>query len=130
MCGLLTGVANPTIMEPELSKEQTANEFCSVMHIRDKYGIMVACHLADMLGFSDQDERFITPGGVDVSYFCWLIGGKGAGFKKGTWTMLGLGGWVLNDESMSGLRQDCPHIFEGGHPPCTVGAQHVEGCQP
>ena len=89
---------------------QTANEFCSVIHIRKNFGIALATELAQFLGFAEKDEKWISPSGEDMSDLCNT---SDSGGLSGTWTMNGLGGFVLDDTSMNALRREFPYRFVG-----------------
>ena len=56
-----------------------------------------------MLGFPEQDNRWCTPWGEDVTYLCEIsdIGG----FGSVGWT---IHGWILDDYSMRALKEEFP----------------------
>ena len=87
------------------SPRQTANEFCSVIHIRKNFGIALATELAEFLGFAEKDEKWISPSGEDMSDLCYMSDNGGL---SGSWTIDGYGGYVLDDESMNALRREFP----------------------
>ena len=56
-----------------------------------------------MLGIPEQDNRWCTPWGEDVTYLCErsFIGG----FSSVRWT---IHGWILDDSSMRALKEEYP----------------------
>ena len=88
------------------SPRQTANEFCSVIHIRNNFGIALATELAEFLGFAEKDEKWISPSGEDISFYYYMSDHRR--FLSGAWTIHGYGGHVLDDESMNALRREFP----------------------
>ena len=83
---------------------QKANEFCSCVHLeKTKLGTAGASEIASLLGFPEQDNRWCTPWGEDVTYLCEIsdIGGFGS---KG-WT---IHGWILDEYSMWALKEEFP----------------------
>ena len=56
-----------------------------------------------MLGFPEQDNRWCTPWGEDVTYLCEISHTGGCASAK--WTM---NGWILDDSSMQALKEEFP----------------------
>ena len=84
--------------------QEKANEFCSCVHLaRSKLGTAGASEIAALLGFPDQDNRWCTPWGQDVTYLC--VRSDIGGYSSKAWTVHG---WVLDDESMLQLQDEFP----------------------
>ena len=62
-----------------------------------------ASEIAAMLGFAEQDNRWCTPWGEDVTYLCEFSGIGGFGSKA--WT---IHGWIFDDSSMRALKEEYP----------------------
>ena len=83
---------------------QKAHEFASCRHLESTIlGTAGASEIAAMLGFPEQDNRWCTPWGEDVTYLCEIsdIGG----FASAKWT---INGWILDDSSMQALKEEFP----------------------
>ena len=81
-----------------------ANEYCSCLHLeKTKLGTAGASEIASMLGFPEQDNRWCTPWGEDVTYLCEIsdIGGYGSV----GWT---IHDWILDEYSMWALKEEFP----------------------
>ena len=87
---------------------QKEHEFCSCRHLETTIlGTAGASEIAAMLGFPEQDNRWCTLWGEDVTYLC-EISDIGA-FASAGWT---IHGWILDDDSMRALTEEledeCP----------------------
>ena len=83
---------------------QKADEFCSCRHLeKTTLGTAGASEIAAMLGFPEQDNRWCTPWGEDVTYLCEFSGI--GGFGSAAWT---IHGWILDDSSMRALKEEFP----------------------
>ena len=81
---------------------QRAHEFCSCVHLEKKtLGAAVASEIAAMLGLPEQDRRWCTPWGLDVTHFCDIstIGG----FASVGWSIRG---WILDHDSVIALNEE------------------------
>ena len=88
-------------------QRQSADEFCSFVHLRTKLGRnIVEMFIGDLLGFSERDEKWITPWGEDVSDLCAIS--THGGFSSESYSMHGLCGWVLSERSMNVLLREFP----------------------
>ena len=67
---------------------------------------MFAKELAELIGLPDLDEKWVTPEGRDVTRLCEAS--DDGGFSSSRWTMQG---WVLDDRSMTALRDEFPADF-------------------
>ena len=84
--------------------QEKANEFCSCVHLaKSKLGTAGASEIAALLGFPDQDNRWCTPWGQDVTYLC--VRSDIGGFASNAWT---IHGWILDEESMCALQEEFP----------------------
>ena len=87
---------------------QRAHEFCSCIHLEKKiFGTAGASEIPEMLGFPDQDKRWVTPCGVDVTHLCDRSSEGGFGSER--WT---IHGWILDDSSMRALKEEFPKNLE------------------
>ena len=85
----------------------TSDEFAAVVHLAEMFGEglgdEIANELADLLGFSIVDNRWITPYGRDVTALC--DASANGGFSSSQWTF---SGWMLDDSSMRALANEFP----------------------
>ena len=83
---------------------QKAHEFCSFRHLEKTIlGTTGASEIAEMLGFPDQDIRWCTPWGQDVTDLCEFSDNGGYGSQA--WT---IHGWILDESSMRALKEEYP----------------------
>ena len=84
-----------------------ADEFAVVVHLQAAFGDDVAMEIAITLGLPEQDIRWVTPSGRDVTAMCEAS--DNGGFSSSQWTMQG---WVLDDHSMRALVNEFPDEFQ------------------
>ena len=86
---------------------QIADEFCSCRQLENTIlGTVGKQEILDMLGFWEQDIRWCTPWGVDVTYLCEISDIGGFGSSK--WS---IDGWILDASSMQALKEEFPDEF-------------------
>ena len=77
-----------------------------VLHLARTLGVTAAYELADALGLQQNDMRWITPAGMDVTNLC--DSSATGGFSSEVWT---LRGWVLDQPSLYALMAEFPDEF-------------------
>ena len=84
---------------------QKANDFCSCRHLEKTIlGTAGALEIAAMLGLPENDNRWCTPWGVDVTFLCEIS--NNGGFATAQWTS---NDWILDDSFMQALKKEFPH---------------------
>ena len=84
----------------------SADEMTIVLHLARTLGVSFAYELADALGLQQNDMRWITPAGIDVTDLCDRSA-TGV-FSSEVWT---LRGWVLDQPSLDALMAEFPDEF-------------------
>ena len=118
---IVVSVQAALLVEPGSSRSmacphEKANDFCSCVHLaKSKLGTAGASEIAALLGFPDQDNRWCTPWGEDVTYLC--VRNDIGGFGSKAWTLCG---WILDEESMCALQEEFPDEWFLGVP-CSLG---------
>ena len=84
-----------------------ADEFAVVIHLQATFGDGIAMDIAKALGLPEQDIRWVTPSGRDVTAMCEAS--DNGGFSSSRWT---IDGWVLDDHSMRSLVNEFPDEFQ------------------
>ena len=100
-CAALAAASAPT--PPYSGSMAPADEMTTVLHLALMFGEIVAYEIAEALGLSADDNRWVTPAGIDVTDLCNLS--DTGGFGSIRWT---LKGWVLDQHSLALLRAEYP----------------------
>ncbi len=85
---------------------ETADEYAAVVHLGRRLGSAFAMHFAEILGLAEQDDKWVTPWGEDVTDLC--AQSATGGFSSARWTMAGR---ELDAASMGALRREFPDRF-------------------
>ena len=84
----------------------SADEMAAVLHLARTFGDRVAYEIAKALDLQQNDLRWITPAGIDVTDLCDQS--ATGGFSSDTWT---LRGWILDQPSLDALMAEFPDEF-------------------
>ena len=87
-------------------EQKAADEFCSCMHLNERFHMPGSTLLAQFVGLDLMCMNWVTPFGQDVTALTEVssIGG----FGSSEWT---LQGWVLDDGSAQRLREEFPDRY-------------------
>ena len=95
-------------MELWVPARDTANEYCSVLHIVRLFPFIMD-EICDLIGLDERDLKWVTPEGRDVSGLCYRS--LNGGFSAYRWS---IDGWERDEDSMIQLRNEFPIHFREG----------------